>query len=203
MRLLILILEIFINKFLHNKFMFFKQLGNSEYSSSYSVNIGSSFDEFGRPVVFDFAKCPIDYSIEQDGIEIPVKIFSTKISGLRAIVKYLVDIKSLSFAQVARLLKRDPRTIWTSYNAVKNKQFTSDVLKCPKDVAINSKVFSDSSLSILESLSYALREKSLSLTEISVFLNKSPKTIWTVLSRAKNKIDLGKTKIKKAGGVKK
>jgi len=91
--------------------MFFKQLGNSEYSSSYSVNIGSSFDEFGRPVVFDFAKCPIDYSIEQDGIEIPVKIFSTKISGLRAIVKYLVDIKSLSFAQVARLLKRDPRTI--------------------------------------------------------------------------------------------
>jgi DNA-binding CsgD family transcriptional regulator len=183
--------------------MFFKQLGNSEYSSSYSVNIGSSFDEFGRPVVFDFAKCPIDYSIERDGVEIPVKIFSTKISGLRAIVKYLVDIKSLSFAQVARLLKRDPRTIWTSYNAVKNKQFTSDALKCPKDVTINSKVFSDSSLSILESLSYALREKSLSLTEISVFLNKSPKTIWTVLSRAKNKLDLGKTKIKKAGGVKK
>ena len=182
--------------------MLFKKLGNSEYSSSYSVDFGTSFDEFGRPVVFDFVKSSADYSAEKNGIELPVKIFSTKISGLRAIVKYLVDVKLLSFSQIARLLNRDPRTIWTSYNAVRNEIAIGDS-KCADYLTINSKVFRDSSLSILESLSHALKEKSFSLTEISVFLNKSPKTIWTVLSRAKNKLDLEKTKVKKAGGVRK
>lgn len=181
--------------------MLFQKLGASEYCASYSVNPQDSFDEFGRPVVFEFLKSQKDYSIEQNGVDLPVEIFSMKISALRAIVKYLVEIKSLTFSQIATLLGRDPRTIWTSYNVTKGKKSFKSFLLKPDRFVLNTQIFKNSKLSVLENISYALKEKSLSLKEISSILNKSPKTIWTVLSRAEKKLALSKNLDEKAGGV--
>jgi DNA-binding CsgD family transcriptional regulator len=83
----------------------------------------------------------------------------------------------------------------------KDKKNFSTVLKRAKTFVVNTQIFKDSKLSVLENISYALKEKSLNLTEISSILNKSPKTIWTVLSRAEKKLKLSKNPNEKAGGV--
>lgn len=48
---------------------------------------------------------------------IPISVFSNiKLSILEAIVKHLKESENLSYHNIAVLLKRDDRTIWTVYN---------------------------------------------------------------------------------------
>ena len=48
---------------------------------------------------------------------IPISVFSNiKLSVLESIVKYLKEIQKLSYHNIAVLLKRDDRTVWTIYN---------------------------------------------------------------------------------------
>ena len=55
-------------------------------------------------------------------VNIPSYIFKDrKLSVLEAIVKYLKEERQLSYHEIAVLLKRDDRTIWTVYNRVKKK----------------------------------------------------------------------------------
>ena len=47
---------------------------------------------------------------------IPISIFfNTKLSALESIVKYLKEIQNLKYHEIAVLLKRNDRTIWTVY----------------------------------------------------------------------------------------
>jgi hypothetical protein len=53
---------------------------------------------------------------------IPTSIFLDRtISVLEAITKYLKEEKNLTYHQIAVLLNRDDRTIWTCYNRAKKK----------------------------------------------------------------------------------
>ena len=53
---------------------------------------------------------------------IPISIFSDKkIPALEAIVLYLKDEFSLTYHQIALLLARDDRTVWTVYQRAKKK----------------------------------------------------------------------------------
>lgn len=55
-------------------------------------------------------------------IPIPSHIFLDRsISVLEAIVKYLKEKKGMTYHEIAVLLNRDDRTIWTCYNRVKKK----------------------------------------------------------------------------------
>jgi len=48
---------------------------------------------------------------------IPVSVFSNlKLSVLEAVVKHLKESQNLTYHNIAVLLKRDDRTIWTVYN---------------------------------------------------------------------------------------
>ena len=54
---------------------------------------------------------------------IPTSIFLDRtISVLEAITKYLKEEKNLTYHQIAILLNRDDRTIWTCYNRAKKKR---------------------------------------------------------------------------------
>ena len=58
----------------------------------------------------------------RDGeIVLPISIFSSKLGMLEAASLYLKDKLGLSFSDAARLLKRDYKTIWSSYNKAKKK----------------------------------------------------------------------------------
>jgi len=54
-------------------------------------------------------------------IVIPISIFNEKLGMLEASSLYLKDELNLSFNDIAKLLKRDYKTIWTSYNKAKKK----------------------------------------------------------------------------------
>jgi len=57
------------------------------------------------------------------GIRIPLRVFRDRnVAVLESITEYLKDEKEMSFHEIAVLLNRDDRTIWTCYNRVKKKR---------------------------------------------------------------------------------
>ncbi len=60
---------------------------------------------------------------EKSSLAIPTSIFKNRnLSVLEAIVVYLKEKKKMTYAQIARLLNRDDRTIWTAYQRAKKKK---------------------------------------------------------------------------------
>jgi hypothetical protein len=56
-------------------------------------------------------------------LALPTSIFRDRdLSVLEAIVEYLKDKKNLRYSEIAQLLNRDDRTIWTSYKRAKQKR---------------------------------------------------------------------------------
>ena len=56
-------------------------------------------------------------------LNIPSYIFRDRtVSVLEAIVEYLKETKKLTFHQIAKLLGRDDRTVWTCYYRAKKKR---------------------------------------------------------------------------------
>ena len=58
---------------------------------------------------------------EKEGVVLPVSIFNERLGMLESASLYLKDELKLSFNDIARLLKRNYKTIWTSYNMAKKK----------------------------------------------------------------------------------
>ena len=52
---------------------------------------------------------------------VPISIFLDKLSALESVVLYLKEEFSLNYHEIALLLKRDDRTIWTVYQRAKKK----------------------------------------------------------------------------------
>ena len=60
--------------------------------------------------------------VKKDEISIPISAFKNrKLGMLESCVVYLKDKCKLSYHEIAVLLNRDDRTIWTSYNKAKKK----------------------------------------------------------------------------------
>ena len=57
------------------------------------------------------------------GTEIPLRVISDrKLGALEAITSYLKDVMGMRYCAIARLLNRDDRTIWTSYQRSRKKR---------------------------------------------------------------------------------
>ncbi len=54
-------------------------------------------------------------------IVLPVSIFNEKLGMLESAVLYMKDDMNLSFNEIAKYLKRDYKTIWTSYSKARKK----------------------------------------------------------------------------------
>jgi hypothetical protein len=114
---------------------------------------------------------------------IPVSIFSTKLSGLEAVVVYLKDIEKKSVKEISTLLKRKPSTIYSTYSKAKKQKIK---LKTTSKTHLPLSIFSNRKYSILEILVSHLKE-SHSLINISRLLNKHPSTIKTTYWRYRKK----------------
>ena len=56
-------------------------------------------------------------------LDIPLKILQDRtVAVLEAIVEYLREEKDLRYSEIAELLNRDQRTIWTVYSRAKAKR---------------------------------------------------------------------------------
>lgn len=124
---------------------------------------------------------------------LPINIFQTeKLSALEAIVKYLKENKSLTFHEIAVVLKRDDRTIWTTYTKARSKMIAPFHLP-PSKYVVPAAIFAERRLSVLETLSFYLKETlKLTLHDIAVLLNRNDRTIWTVINRAGKKLEVKK-----------
>jgi DNA-directed RNA polymerase specialized sigma24 family protein len=120
-------------------------------------------------------------------VSVPLQIFSFKLSPLESIVKFLKENMDFNFHEIGKLLNRDERTIWITYNNSLEK--TKKKLKLTEiNYLIPVRVFSNRKFSILESLCLFLIENyNLEIKEIARLLDKNPSSMWTVYYRAKKK----------------
>lgn len=119
-------------------------------------------------------------------MHIPLSVFSSGLSALEAITKFLKEAKRLRYCEIARLLNRDDRTIWDAYAGAQKKEFLAE--SSGDSVSVPLRVFSNREYSMLESLTGYLKEEcNLRLCKIAALLNKDARTIWTVYSRLKKK----------------
>ncbi len=59
---------------------------------------------------------------EERYVNIPSFIFRDRsLAALESVVVYLKDSQGMNYAQIAKLLNRDDRTIWTTYQRAKKK----------------------------------------------------------------------------------
>lgn len=116
---------------------------------------------------------------------IPVAIFSTPLSPAEALVKHLKEHHHLRYTQIATVLNRDQRGIWSTYRRA--------CTKYPRTLPTNSahhvplSLFHNRTLSILEHITSHLRDQHLPLKTIATLLNKHPSTISTTYRRARRK----------------
>ncbi len=134
------------------------------------------------------------YSESSPEESIPVSIFSNKLSPSESLCKFLKDNRTLSFHEIAVLLNRDDRSIWTSYTRASKKQ---KIFSQPtKDnILIPITIFADRKLSILEHVVNHLNTShNMSNSKIASLLMKNPSSIATVANRAKKKKEATRTR---------
>jgi hypothetical protein len=107
---------------------------------------------------------------------IPLSIYYDKKLGiLEATVKYLKENQNLSYHEIAIILNRDDRTIWTTYNKACKKH---KELFIASGETIDPHIFSKREVAPLKTIVIYLKSKGMSLTNISLTLNRSYKNIW-------------------------
>ena len=120
-----------------------------------------------------------------EDIFFPVSILSGNSSGLESISRYLKE-NGYKNCEIADMLNRDDRTTWGACKSSKEK--SERLEHSDSSIKIPLSIFRDRKLSILESITEYLKEKcNFRFCGIARLLNKDPRTIWTVYSRAKRK----------------
>ena len=129
----------------------------------------------------------ITQAVDHDQNYLPADIFIKELSALESICVYLKDQKQLTYHQIAELLGRNDRTIWTTYNKAKQKHaqpftFTTTPLLIPANL------FKNRTFSVLEHLVKYLKEQhDLTYHQIGEVLHRNERTIWTIYHRAQKK----------------
>ncbi len=138
-------------------------------------------------------------------VKIPIGIFKDRVlSPLESASEYFKGL-GMKYSEIAELLNRDDRTIWTCVNRAKKKrEKTGTKMPKPTGQKIPVSIFHNRDLAPLEGISCYLKDKALmSYHEIAVELNRDDRTIWTSYNRALKKlsIDIGKDVRKNGGGA--
>lgn len=133
---------------------------------------------------------------------IPLSIFDQDLGPLESLVFYLHHDKKQHMKNIAHRLLRHYQTIWTTYRIAFKKPkviypITEKEKKILENLAIISKneilipldIFYNRRLSVFESLVKYLKESlGLNYHNIGILLHRNERTIWTIYSRANNKI---------------
>tara|TARA_Y100000310_G_C20469450_1_gene709238 strand:- start:316 stop:609 length:294 start_codon:yes stop_codon:yes gene_type:complete len=81
--------------------------------TSFVSNVKKKFDLSDEDI--------LDLFQEKKKIVLPITIFNDKLGMLESASLYMKDKLNLSFKEIAELLERDYKTIWTSYSKAKQK----------------------------------------------------------------------------------
>lgn len=117
--------------------------------------------------------------VQKEAIFVPLSIFANrKLGCLESLVKYLHE-NDMKFSKIAKLLKRDTRTIWSSYNAALRKVPETFAEEGPM---INVEIFAQRKDGVLKTLViYCKNNLGMKNIQIARALNRDPRTISSVL----------------------
>ena len=118
---------------------------------------------------------------------VPVSIFASELSPAEALVKHLKEHEHLRHADIARLLNRDQRGIWCTYQRAQRK-VPEKLALTPSPYVVPVEIFSERKLSILEHVVHHLRSQNVQIKTIASLINKRPGTIASVHHRVRRKL---------------
>ena len=121
-------------------------------------------------------------------LAIPLSVFENKgLSALELICKYLKEEKKLGINQIAELLQRDYRTIWTTYSKA-NKKRKARLIISETKLTIPVSVIADRKLSVLEAIvSYLKDEFGLRYNAIASLIFRDQRNVRATYLKAKRK----------------
>ncbi|MBU2496919.1 MAG: hypothetical protein KJ767_02580, partial [Nanoarchaeota archaeon] len=150
-------------------------------------NIPKIIQEFGKlKAKYKLSKEELIKVITKE-IEIPITIFSKELGALETVVKYMKENLGMNYSEIALMLDRDARTIWTAYKKAIEKQ-KQKIKEKKAEILLPISIFKDRRLTILESIVIYLKSEGLTYGEIAKVLDRDQRNIWTVHSRAVRKI---------------
>jgi hypothetical protein len=126
-------------------------------------------------------------SKNKTNITIPTTIFSKKLGALESISKYMKENLGMSYHNIAELLNRNERTIWTAYNKATEKQKEPIEVK-ETEIFIPISVLNNRELTILESVINYLREKDMKYSGIAKLINRDQRNVRAIYNKTKNNI---------------
>jgi hypothetical protein len=89
----------------------------------------------------------------------------------------------LRYKEIALLMNRNERTIWSTYNNAK-KKLQEEFILGEVEYYLPIKIFENRKFSVLEIISKYLHENlNLSYHKIAILINRDDRTIWTVYHR--------------------
>src|SRR3989344_5671033 len=123
--------------------------------------------------------------IEREKERVPVTIFTNEVGGLEALCKYLKENRNMKYCEIARMLQRSDRTIWTAYKKAVEKYPVKMSEESSVSVPLN--IFKDRNMTILESVIIYLREMNLKYSEIARLLERDQRNVRTIYMNASSK----------------
>jgi DNA-directed RNA polymerase specialized sigma24 family protein len=103
---------------------------------------------------------------------------------------------NMNYRDIAKELGRNERTIWTAYKKANEKQ--KEPIKISEtEIDLPISIFENNELTILESIIIYLKNNGKKYSEIGKLLYRDQRNIWTIYSRAINKIKKEKEEGKK------
>ena len=114
---------------------------------------------------------------------VPLSIFTTTLSPLEAIVRYLKEAGRKT-KEIAEVLHKQPASISEAYRNAKRKVFKP---KLTKHYIPLREFQKQPTLSILEVVVTYLHSQPYTYSTIAKMLKRDPRTIWTIHNRAKKK----------------
>ncbi|MGV8162091.1 MAG: hypothetical protein ACP5N2_02015 [Candidatus Nanoarchaeia archaeon] len=120
-----------------------------------------------------------DQKQKNESYLIPAEIFSErKLGSLEITVKYMKENLSLNYAQIAKVINRNQRTVWGTYNKANQKHKKRFIIQYD-EYLIPCSIFLNRERGPLEAIVCYLRDElKLSFKQISEILNRDYNTIW-------------------------
>jgi len=141
------------------------------------------FDAVSKEDLLSFKRV-LEIIAEEKKNSIPLTIFTTKLSPLESITRYLKEELHKGINQIAKMLGKKTSAVSLAYKNAKKKTF---LIKETKIFIPLSEFEKYHGLSILEIIVQYLLKQHYKLTEIGKIMKRSPKTIWTIKKRAEEK----------------
>ncbi len=116
--------------------------------------------------------------------EIPLSIFIKELGALETLCKYLNENLGLRYCEIAQILQRDERTVWTAHHQAikKHPQPFAHLSKTP---SMPLEQFTNKKYTSLEtSIIYLKEEKGMKYSEIAIHLQRDQRNIRTIYTNA-------------------